>query len=423
MLESNIILPQSAQVKYLFKCGNFLPPSTNLFIIVGRNVNVRELLLNHRISSGTSFTDLLPNPLPFKIPITRQSHINMFPTVFELGYGEYFESIDLWLEHPLISLTSEQAVVILDGMWQCLFKLVAMTNILLDQHDASSNAKCRPDFTAMLNGVLVMKGEAKAFLTDMIVSRDDLIKKFHPSAYKLFPSGCSSIPAVLTCNEQIQLYSLSYFHRKYSMGLVKTYNVGVMPGRVEFISDIFRILLWVLSQANPVERFHLPPGVRTKTRNAHHITLLAEGIFKEFDRTKLSRIDMDAIRTIYSLKLPNVEWGTVNGKSITITRVGSTLVDAMRVRHLSREDVFDQVSRGVAQLHANGLAHCDICVDNIFVDDLEDGGHVFLGDLEYCCGKDSKPRSDTRRADGRATTAEELDNIQLAKLKDELASL
>ena len=104
-----------------------------------RNVNVRELLLSYRIPSGTPFTDLLSKPLPFKIPITRQSHIDMFPTVFELGYGEYNESIDLWLGHPLMSLTSEQAVVILDGMWQYLFKFVAMADILLDQHDASSD--------------------------------------------------------------------------------------------------------------------------------------------------------------------------------------------------------------------------------------------------------------------------------------------
>lgn len=386
-------------------------------------MNVRELVLKHRIPSGTSFTDLLSKPLPFNIPITRQSHINMFPAVFELGYGEYGEAIDLWLAHPLMSLTSEQAVVIIDGLWQNVFKFVAMANILLDQHDASSNARSRPGFTAMLNGVLVMKGEAKAFLTDMIASRDDLIKKFHTSAYKLFPIGSSSIPAVLTCNEEIHLYSLSYFNRKYSMCLVKAYYVLNMPGRVEFISDMFRILVWALSQANPVERFHLPPGVRTRTRNAHHITLLAEGIFKEFDHKKLSQIEMDVIRTIYSLKLPNIEWGTVNGKSITISRVGSTLRDAMRVRHLNREEIFDQVSRGVAQLHTNGFSHCDICVDNIFVDDLDDGGQVFLGDLEYCCGKDSKPRSDTRRADGRASTSEELDNIQLAILKDELASL
>ena len=388
-----------------------------------RNVNVRELLLSYRIPSGTPFTDLLSKPLPFKIPITRQSHIDMFPTVFELGYGEYNESIDLWLGHPLMSLTSEQAVVILDGMWQYLFKVVAMADILLDQHDASSDTRFRPDFTAMLNGVLVMKGEAKAVLTEMMASRNDLIKKFHSSAYKLFPSGCSSIPAVLTCNEQIQLFSLSYFHRKYTMGLAKTYNVLEISSRVEFISDIFRILVWVLSQVNPVDCFHLPPGVRTRTRNGHHITLLAEGIFKEFDHNKLSQIEMDTIRTIYSLKLPNVEWGTVNGRSITITRVGSTLSDAIRVRHLNREDVFEQVSRGIAQLHANGFAHCDICVDNIFVDSLEEGGQAFLGDLEYCGGKDSKPRSGTKRTDVRAKTAEELDNFQLVKLRDELASL
>ena len=386
-------------------------------------MNMRELLLKHRIAAGTSFTDLIPKPLPFKIPITRQRHVDMFPTVFELGYGEYNENIDVWLAHSLLSLTSEQAVVILDGMWQSVFKSVAMVDILLDQHDASSNSRSRPDFTAMINGVLVMKGEAKALLTEMVASRFDLINKFHRSAYKLFPSGCSSIPAVLTCIEQVHLYSISYFNRKYSMVLVKAYYVFEMPGRVEFISDMFKILVWVLSQANPAECFHLPPNVRTRTRNGHHITLLAEGIFKEFDRGKLSQIEMDVIRRIYSLKLPNVEWGTVNGQSITITRVGSTLRDAFRVRHLRRDDVFDQVSRGVAQLHAIGFAHCDICVDNIFVDDLEDGGQAFLGDLEYCCGKDSKPRSDTRRADGRATTSEELDHIQLAKLKDELTSL
>ena len=132
---------------------------------------------------------------------------------------------------------------------------------------------------------------------------------------------------------------------------------------------------------------------------------------------------MDVIERIYSLKLPNVEWGTVNGESITINRVGANLVNAFRDRQLRRVDIFDQVSRGVAQLHANRFAFIGICVDNRFVDDVDDGEHAFLGDLEYCCGRDSKPRSDTRRADDRATTAEELDNIQLAKLKDDLASL
>ena len=103
---------------------------------------------------------------------------------------------------------------------------------------------------------------------------------------------------------------------------------------------------------------------------------------------------MDVMERIYSLKLPSVEWGTVNGESITITRVGANLVNALRDRQLRRVDIVDQVSRGVAQLHANGFA----------LSDVDDGEHAFLGDLEYCCGRDSKPRSDTRRADDRATT-------------------
>jgi hypothetical protein len=81
---------------------------------------------------------------------------------------------------------------------------------------------------------------------------------------------------------------------------------------------------------------------------------------------------MDVIGRIYSLKLPSVEWGTVNGESITINRVGANLVNAFRDRQLCRENIFDQVSRGVAQLHANGFA----------LSDVDDGEHALLGDLE-----------------------------------------
>ena len=167
-------------------------------------------------------------------------------------------------------------------------------------------------------------------------------------------------------------------------------------------------LEFISQQSNPIEHFHLPPGMLTRTRNAHYVAFLAVG-----SKNLITKNLVDVIERIFSLKLPNVEWGTVNGESITITRVGANLVNAFRDRQLCRENIFDQVSRGVAQLHANGFA----------LSDVDDGEHAFLGDLEYCCGRDSKPRSDTRRADDRATTAEELDNIQLAKLKDDLASL
>lgn len=88
-------------------------------MIVGvRKVNVRELVLSNRISYGSTFIESISMPLPFKIPITRRSHIEMFPSIFEFGYGEYNECIDLWLGHQLISFSSEQAIVAIDTMWQ-----------------------------------------------------------------------------------------------------------------------------------------------------------------------------------------------------------------------------------------------------------------------------------------------------------------
>ena len=283
--------------------------------------------------------------------------------------------------------------------------------------------KLRPDFTAMFQNCLVMKGEAKASQADMMASCGDLPRKFHKHAFKLFPNGCYSIPGVTSCNEAVSLYSITFFNNRFSQQLVKQYNVSEPHCRVDFTVDIFKILIWILSQTEPTEGSHLIPDVRRKTCNGHHITLLEEGILKEFDEHKLHNIRIDIIRSIYGLNLPNVEHGRVNCKSVTITRVGSRLRDAMLVRHLNAVTVYDQVKLALQQLHANGYAHCDICVDNIFVDSQEDGGVVFLGDLEYCRRKNETPPVDIKRADPKAKTAEELDYLQLEKLKDELASI
>ena len=338
-----------------------------------------------------------------------------------MGEAEYLSSIDTWLNHQLLSSTSEAAVVALDTMWQNVLAVVASLDILLDQHDASSLVKMRPDFTAMFHKMLVMKGEAKANHIDMVAFNDDLTCKFHKTAYKLFPDCCSLIPAVTTCNQSIHLFSIQYFNDVFSKQLVKEYDVRDLDGRVEFIVDTFKILRWILSQTQPREGFHIPPGVRTKTRNGHHITLSQSGILKEFDVNKLNSIDLRIIEIIYRHKLQNIEHGTVNHTSLTITRVGSQLKDAIKVRHLTKEDIYNQVQSGVEQLHSIGYAHCDICMDNIFVDSIEDSGRIFIGDLEYCRLKDDPSPVNIRRSDSSANTAEDLDNIQLKKLKDELA--
>jgi hypothetical protein len=256
-----------------------------------------------------------------------------------------------------------------------------------------------------------MKGEAKTTITDMMVSSGDLARKFHKHAFKLFPKGCFSIPGVATCNEAVALYSVTFFKNCFSQQLVKQYNVSELPGRVDFLVDIFKIIIWILSHTEPTEGFHLIPDVRRKTRNDHHITLLEDGILKEFDEHKLHNIQMATMGSIYALNLPNVEHGRVNCKSVTITRVGSRLKDAARALQMDKSSILAQISSGINQLHSNGYAHCDICVDNIFVDSQEDGAAVFLGDLEYCRGKNEKPPADIRRTDSQANTAGELDLI------------
>lgn len=79
-------------------------------------------MLPLRVATGTLFTEVLNVPLPFKIPIVNQRTIDSYPDIFQYGLAEYESSLDPWLEHKLLSFTSEQAVVILDGMWQTVVK-------------------------------------------------------------------------------------------------------------------------------------------------------------------------------------------------------------------------------------------------------------------------------------------------------------
>ena len=387
-------------------------------------MNVKNRIKQFRVSCSTPFRSILCQPLPFKIPIVTSKYVNQFPSIFELGHSaEYKSSVDSFLDHILLSLTSEQAVVVLDGMWQNVLKSIADVIVYLDEHDPTSLALRRPDFSALHLGALVMKGEAKATLQDMVANRRDLTCKFSPLAYKMFPSGCTEIPAVTTCNEEIHLFGISYFNQEYLLDHIRSYHVLEMEGRVAFVQDLFRLIIWILSQTDPVEKFHLIPERRTRTPNGHHITLLREGLLKEFSAIGLARINIEIIRAVYQLHLENVEWGYVNCSSVTITRIGSRLKDVFRPRNLDRASVLQQVELGVNQLHANGFAHCDICVDNVFVESVEDGGRVFLGDIEYCSAIDSPAPRDLRRSDRSARTAGDLDLLQLAKFKDELAHL
>lgn len=190
--------------------------------------------------------------------------------------------------------------------------------------------------------------------------------------------------------------------------------------RVDFIVTIFKLAIWIVSQTRPNGHYHLVTGVRTKTSNGHHVTLTNRGLLKEFYHKSCDRIPFKLMRVVYEAKLPNVEQGTVNHVSVTITRVGHRLCDAIAFYELPASEALRQVQMAVEQLHSIGIAHCDICVSNVFVDF---DGCIYLGDLEYCRLKDEPAPVGLARSDSRATTAEQLDHLQLEMLQEEIVRL
>lgn len=279
--------------------------------------------------------------------------------------------------------------------------------------------RTRPTFTAMHLGTLVIKGDAKCDIKEMETAIKELIDKFHCSAHLLFPAFCPEIAGIATCQQGSSIHRIFYANGAFHEELVKSYQFHTEFGRVEFICDIIKLAMWIDGQVKPIEQFHLPPDVRMKTRNQHHITLKKVGLVKEFYHGHNYTAAIANIKTVYQARLPNVEQGVTHCTSITISTIGRRLRDAIHLHGLKKEEALAGATSAVAQLHAIGMAHCDICVDNIFVN-LETNV-VFLGDLEYCRPMGEAPPEDIRRADPAARTAQELDKLQLEKLRDELA--
>eukprot|EP01031_Cornospumella_fuschlensis_P034644 gene34644-41951_t len=384
-------------------------------------VHVRPKVQAHRSNRNESFVEVLRRPLPFKIPIISMHHVLAYPETFEFGLAEYKSSVDSWIDCFGGSTTSETTVVANDLHWQRILQVLCHLTLMLNEKDPSSQISLRPDFTALHQGMLLIKGEAKCNIKEMETAIKELIDKFHRSAYLLFPEDCPEIPGVATSQQGSSIHRIYYADGAFHEQLVKTYQFHTEFGRVEFISDIFKIAMWMDGQVKPINQFHLPPDVRMKTRNMHHITLKKEGLVKEFNHGQDYTAAITHIKAIYEAKLPNVEQGVTNCTSITITTIGRRLRDAIHLHGLKKAVALAGATSAVAQLHEIGMAHCDICVDNIFVN--LDTNVVFLGDLEYCRPMENVPPVDIRRGDSAARTAQELDELQLARLQDELALL
>jgi hypothetical protein len=348
---------------------------------------MRAVLHAHRCAD---LNEALLQALPFKIPVADAKLVQLYPNVFELSASTVDLAVRSFLEHSKIG-QSETSTVIIDGHWlKALRRCLNGVYILQNEHDESSIQAKRPDSSVQVFSALALKGEAKFSIADLPIAFGELTSKFHRDAYKVFPKGCNSIVGITSCIDRIDMNIITYKPetRGYTATMYRGYEVDEMPDRVAFLVDLMKVCRWMASITECNSAFHLTPNVRRKTNNGHHITWTVEGIFKEFDKHRDMTAAMMRMEQVYNQNPPllHVEHGRIvnrdlQNQSILITRLGNrlTLANMTKLR-LTKEMVIAQVGLGLVELHNIGLAHCDISVENVFIDDQ---GVVFLDDLEY----------------------------------------
>lgn len=342
------------------------------------SVLMRPILAGHGVPT---LQDALGSALPFKIPVCTMFLVNSFPDEFCLGRCEYGSSVDSWVERVSV-FPSETAVSSMNQLWINIFTTCLPGCVtLLNQHDASSRIRVRPDMTVMSNGALILKGEDKLLASEMETAKSELTDKFFPGAVCCFPLGSSSVVGITACSTTVSLHIITSNNGNFTSVVYASYAVQQLQhDRVRFIVDIFKVLRWAVTITEPTSSFHLVPNVRTRTRNGHFVTWTSAGILKELHNPH--RGVVTRILSVYRAHLAHVEWGspvTGNTQAVLVTRVGHRLQDAINKGLISKATALDHVRLGLDELHTMGLAHCDVVRENVFVMD----GIAFLDDLEY----------------------------------------
>jgi hypothetical protein len=369
----------------------------------------------------------LVEDLQFRIPVMDSQLVQQYPDVFEWSDSNIDLAVRSFLEYTKVG-HSEASTVVIDGHWlKALLRCISGMDILHNEHDGCCLQSKRHDSFVQVFGALALRGEVKLGVSDLMLAFTELTSRFHKDAYKAFPTGCSTIVGVASCTDRIHLHLITHDPAtgEYSAQLYRAYDVSGVPGRVDFLIDLMKVCRWMASMTGCNSAFHLTPAVRRRTKNGHHITWVREGIYKEFDHRRDIRRAVQMINQVYTHvpRLVHVEYGTVNDdRSIMITRVGSRLtLGNMAQQGLTKESVVAQVQLGLQELHDIGFAHCDVSVENVFIDER---GVVFLGDLEYLTPVDDKAPHFTRLpagiAEDQVTSARQLDDHQFQRLTAEV---
>eukprot|EP01041_Mallomonas_annulata_P008162 gene8162-16779_t len=307
-----------------------------------------------------SISEALLQPLPFIIPIFYEELVAASRGVFCLG-GLWPGVIDLagWIEASSFHGDSDMSAVCRDDRWIGLIRLALQgVNVYRDQKGSdSSDVRIRPDSLLYYKDTLFLKATAMYSDSDHHIASEELTSQFSSDAFQLFPLGNDAIIGVTSSANRIRLYSLSHNEHTYK---------------------------WVVTISGPASTdIHLVPGVRLGTTNGHHVRWVRDGLLNEFNCRKDLSV-MLHIKHVYEQKLLHVEWGVVIGENkLVITRV-------------------EHIRLALEELHAIGLAHCDVFVKNVYYDKVT--CCAFLADLEYLTPVNNAP-SNTKTFGFKPSTA------------------
>jgi len=243
---------------------------------------------------------------------------------------------------------------------------------LLNQHDASSRIRSRPDTSIMFNGALLLKGEAKHLETEMETARAELTDRFFIGAVCCFPLGSNSVVGVTTCSTTASLHIITCTNGQFTSVVYSSYAVQLLQReRVRFIVDMFKVLRWAVTVTCPTSSFHLVPAVRMRTQNGHHVTWTSQGLLKELHNP--GRGVVNRILQVYAHNLPHVEWGQAvvgNWNAVLVTRVGHKLMDAIAGGMISKTTAIEDFRLGLNELHDKGmmllLITCSLWIELLF---------------------------------------------------------
>lgn len=345
--------------------------------------------------------------------------------VFAHEISEYGSSLATFLEYQFLGDSEASFVSICGNALNAVHKSTGM-QVFQDQHDASSRANFCSDISCFKNSALCLKTEWKATELLLVDARDSLVSKFHKKAIMVFPRRDRCIVGLVGCPSRIEMYIITYdtTTKKFDHGNpVSTYLMSLVPHRIRFVVDLFKVCRWIASIEGPVGHFHLVPERRKLTRNKHHITWVRDGLLKEFNNA-VSEESLNRMDVVIRKCLPHVEWGyRVDASSIFITSVGfmakkvlSNIQDGAD-RKAMRDKMIQEVKDGLDSLHFLKLAHCDLCLDNVFYEESSQScpsGRFFLEDLEYLTPFDGAiPNKNLRLPQGcvRPSSVKDLDHL------------